>query len=272
MGLVLNTLVEELAPLLKGKFIWVDDEPTAEDLYHLHIEAFREDYDIHGLKRSVLDDYTNGKARLVCKSGPYAKVMALVYPDTVIPWDSFALIFKAVGKPKDYFRISWFASKKKRTYPTSGILPDKGDVNGGYTIPCDTKSIVIYREEEVCRVLIHELLHATCTDTNPDIVELESEAEAWAELIWIAIRSRGHKGVAARLWKEQAQWISNTEYSLRMNHGVKDKNDYVWRYTVGRRKALHELGILLPTADTLLSGSLSFTSPRLPELEFARRR
>jgi hypothetical protein len=269
MGLVLDTLVEELG-LRLTPFVWVDDEPTADDLVHFHREAFKDDFDVHKLKRAVLDDYTNGTAKLVCKSGPYSlnkipyvKILALVYPDTVIPWEEFGLIFRAVEKPKDHFRVVWFASKKKRMYPKAGVSPDKGDINGGYTLQCDTKSIVIYREEEVCRVLIHELLHATCTDTKEDIVELEAETEAWAELIWVAILSRGKKKVAKRLWEIQAQWIANNEYTLRKQHGVNSKDSYAWRYTIGRRKALQELGIELPAPDRLLNGSIRLTSPNL---------
>jgi hypothetical protein len=33
----------------------------------------------------MLDDLRTGKAKLVTKSGPFAKVLAVVYPNTVIP-------------------------------------------------------------------------------------------------------------------------------------------------------------------------------------------
>lgn len=267
MPLVLDTIVEEIGLRLKtGSFTWVYDKPTMDDLLHIHKEAYTTGFDVNNLKRAVLDDYTSGKARLVCKTcsyapyvapyGAYAKILALVYPDTVIPWDQLALIFKAVNKSKP-FRVVWFASKKERLFPAMG-KPDKGNVNGGYTLPCDTKSIVIYREQEFCRVLIHELLHATCTDTKTDIAEVEADTEAWAELFWVAILSKGNKRVAARLWAKQAQWISNQEYSLR---GI-TQEDYIWRYTLGRRKALQELGIVLPPPDSRIE-SLSLTFPGL---------
>jgi len=265
MPFMFDTIVEEIGLRLNQAppFVWVNDEPTDKDLQDLHAEAFKSDFDIHKLKRNMIEEYKNGKAILVCKSGPYAKIVALVYTNTIIPWDSFSLIFKAVDRPKEPFRIFWFASRKKRMFPQKGIAPDMGDINGGYTYPCDTQSIVIYREEEVCRVLIHEILHATCTDIEGDIVDLESYTEAWAELFWVAILSKGNKKKASRLWKEQAQWISNKEYSLRMNHRVNSKDDYVWRYTIGRRKVLYELGILLPEPNTILNESLSLTAPNI---------
>jgi len=265
MPLILDTIVEEVGLRIKnGSFVWVYDEPTMDDLLHIHKEAYTTGFDVNHLKRAVLDDYTSGKARLVCKSGHlqgpsaklYVKILALVYPDTVIPWDQLALIFKAVDKSTP-FRVVWFASKKERLFPPMG-KPDKGNVNGGYTLPCDTTSIVVYREQEFCRVLIHELLHATCTDTKQDIAEVEADTEVWAELFWVAILSKGHKRIAARLWAKQAQWISNQEYSLR---GI-TQDDYVWRYTLGRRKALQELGIVLPPPDSTTE-SLSLSVPGL---------
>jgi len=269
MPLILDTIVEEVGIRLKsGSFVWVYDEPTMDDLLHIHKEAHTTGFDVNQLKRDVLQDYTSGKARLICKTGPYnhyvgpytrkpyVKILALVYPDTVIPWDQLAFIFKAVDIHTS-FRVVWFASKKERLFPAMG-KPDKGNVNGGYTLPCDTKSIVIYREQEFCRVLIHELLHATCTDTKTDIAEVEADTEAWAELFWVAILSKGNKRVAARLWAKQAQWISNQEYSLR---GI-TQEDYIWRYTLGRRKALQELGIVLPPPDSIIE-SLSLTVPGL---------
>jgi hypothetical protein len=119
MPLVLDTIVEEIGLRLKtGSFIWVYDKPTMDDLLHIHKEAYTTGFDVNNLKRAVLDDYTSGKARLVCKTGhlqgpsanPHTKILALVYPDTVIPWDQLALIFTAVDKHTP-FRVVWFASK-----------------------------------------------------------------------------------------------------------------------------------------------------------------
>jgi len=127
-------------------------------------------------------------------------------------------------------------------------------------------SIVIYREEEVERVLIHELLHASCTDDmNKSQEETEVLTETWAELFLVSILANGSKKKAHQLWKIQAQWIANQEAAL-MQMGVTCPKSFAGRYTVGRRQVLEGLGIQLPSASSSLeerSISLRFTSPEL---------
>lgn len=267
--LVLETILTTLVPLGKGKrrskiFPWVDDQPTEDDLNHI-MEQTNDKFDILKLKDSMIHDLRKGKATLVTKSGPYAKVLAIVYPDTVIPWDMFGAIFTAFGKPKgNMWRIVWFANRTKRHLPSMLHEPGPEHVNGGYTFPCNTQTIVIYREEEVCRVLVHELLHAACTD-NPslDIIDQEAATETWAELFLVAICARGNRTKAAELWKKQMQWISDQEYVLRTNHNVNTRNSYAWRYTVARRHVLEDLKIELPIQSAnpkgVVGNSMRFT-------------
>jgi flavin-dependent dehydrogenase len=126
---------------------------------------------------------------------------------------------------------------------------------------------VIYREEEVARVLIHELLHAACTDNMEDPVELiEAKTETWAELFLVAILANAKPRKALSLWKVQSQWIADQEYILIHNYGIISPSDYAWRYTVGRRKVLEGLGIDLPKAKPSKQSaelSLRFTNPSL---------
>jgi hypothetical protein len=262
--LFLDTLVNEIGLRIEKAepFHWVDDEPTHDDLAHIISNAEQVEFDTRNLKMMMLDEYRKGRVNLVCKTGPYAKVLALAYPTTVIPWDMLSLIFKACSCSQKPFRVVWFANPDKRLFPDRGVEPAKEHVNGGYAMPCDETSIVIYREEEFCRVLIHELLHATCTDTKSDIVSLESYTETWAELILIAILARGNKKAARKLWNKQAQWIADQEYQLQTHHNTTHPGSYAWRYTIGRRRVLQELGFLLPKPKNMLI-SLRFTSPDL---------
>jgi hypothetical protein len=258
--LVLETIVERLVPMQKGSFPWVDDQPTKEDLDHIYKQT-SDEFDALGLKDAMLADLRSGKATLVTKSGPFAKMLAVVYPDTVIPWDILGDIFVAFGKPKrrqNAWRVVWFAHPSKRLLPTATAKePGPEHMNGGYTLACTADTIVIYREEEVCRVLVHELLHASCTD-NPSLTVVEQEAatETWAELFLIAIRAKGSLRRAATLWSHQAQWIADQEYTL-TNHHVKETS-YAWRYTIARKHVLRELGISLPPPASTLT-SLRFT-------------
>jgi len=249
--LVLETIVHRLT---KGSFRWVDDQPTDADLDHIFKQT-SDEFDRLRLKDTMLRDLRSGKASLVTKSSPHAKVLAVVYPGTIIPWDMFARIFTAFGKGS--WRVVWFAHPSRRTRSVGELGPEH--VNGGYTYPCSNDTIVIYREEEVCRVLVHELLHASCTD-HPSLPEAENEAltETWAELFLIAIQA-GSLRKAEALWKVQAQWIADQEDVLRREHNVNDRNSYAWRYTVARRGVLDTFGITLPNPSGTFGQSMRFT-------------
>ena len=273
---VLETIVQSLVPIKRNAFPWVDDQPTKQDLDHIFNQT-SDEFDALKLKDQMLADLRSGKATLVTKRGPYAKVLAVVYPGTVIPWELFGDIFVAFGKPKaneakreeakgqakrteskpNSWRIVWFAHPQKRLLPTKGEVAPQ-HVNGGYTHTCVADTIVIYREEEVCRVLVHELLHAACTDDpSLSVAHQEVYTETWAELFLIAILAKGSVKKAASLWKKQAQWIADQEYVLR-NYGVTESS-YGWRYTVGRRRVLASLGIPLPPPSGVSQESLRFT-------------
>ena len=274
MSLFLKTVYEEVtrrATLVKTP-IWVNDQPTQDDLEHIMREGSSDSqFDSNNLRNEVLRDLQAKRAKLITKTCRLGKVLAVVYPDQVarIPWDIFGKIFAAFGpshgKP---LRFVWFANKKPRVLPASMEKPEADHMNGGYTYPCDPSAVVVYREEEVARVLVHELLHAACTDEKDDMIELvEAKTEMWAEIFLIAILSAGKPRVFSQLWKIQAQWIADQEYVLRNDHGVQDPMDYAWRYTLGRRFVLEGFGVKIPgpSADPRanIGGSMRFTSPAI---------
>ena len=268
--LVLDTIVDKIQTNGKA-FTWVRDEPTEDDLNHLKKEGNEpSDFDTNGLKKQMIDDLAAGKAKLITKSGPYAKVLAVVYPGTKIPWETFAKIFVAFGPSHTPWRVVWFAHPKKREicFEDANANPGPAHLNGGYAYACMPGSIVIYREEEVERVLIHELLHASCTDDmNKSQEETEVLTETWAELFLVSILANGSKKKAHQLWKIQSQWIANQEAAL-IKMGVTCPKSFAWRYTVGRRQVLEGLGIQLPSPSATpsleeRSISLRFTSPQL---------
>ena len=264
---LLETLV---ASIDRTHYEWVRDEPTQDDLDHILKEIAPSPFDLI-LRQEVYDDLKAGKAKLVTKRGPTAKVLAIVYPDTKIPWDTFGKIFQAFGEPAKaatsgeqakQWRLVWFANKKPRIIPSG--KPKAFHMNGGYTYACQS-DIVIYREEEVERVLVHELLHAACTDNMNDPEEIrEVLTESWAELFLIAIIATT-PAKAKKLWAIQAQWIVDQESVLKKF--VKTPADYAWRYTVGRRQVLEGLGLRFPQPSQdpafMLGKSLRFTSSAL---------
>lgn len=289
MSVVLETIMRRLVTK-KKPFEWVRDEPTEEDLRHIQKEGKESPsiYDELDLRGQMIDELQAGRAVLKVLRGPFAKVLAIVYPDTKIPWATFGKIFTAFGPPKGkgLWRIVWFAHPKKREFPSSyahakpfqtssnitnerslGHVTPK-HINGGYAYACAPETIVIYREEEVERVLIHELLHAACTDDmdKPEWLR-EVLTETWAELFLVAILANGSLRKAKQLWKIQAQWIANQQHVLTTEYGVLTPDSFPWRYTVGRASALQNLGITLPPPSSeprlALANSLRFTSPRL---------
>ena len=258
----METLKTLVARIDRTHYEWVRDEPTQEDLDHILKEIAPSPFDLI-LRQEVYDDLKAGKAKLVTKRGPTAKVLAIVYPDTQIPWDTFGKIFQAFGEPNaKQWRLVWFANKKPRIIPNG--KPKAFDMNGGYTYACQS-DIVIYREEEVERVLVHELLHASCTDdmNKPEEIR-EVLTESWAELFLIAILA-STPAKAKKLWAIQAQWIIDQESVLKKY--VKTPADYAWRYTVGRREVLEGLGFSFPKPSHdpafMLGKSLRFTSSAL---------
>ena len=284
--MALETIV---AKINTAKYTWVRDEPTEDDLSYILKQGLQtpSPFDPLKLREQVFQDLRAGKATLVCKVGlsPPAKILAVVYPDTKIPWELFGRIFSAVGNPTlpaKQWRVIWFAHPRKREFPqappeantlnsslhtgqTEAIQPLH--VNGGYAYACQPETIVIYREEEAGRVLVHELLHAACTDDmkNPEEVR-EVLTECWAELFLIAVLAKGSLTKAKKLWRMQAQWIIDQETVLK-GYGVLTPLNYAWRYTVGRREVMEGMGLRFPapSADPMfvLGGSLRFTSQSL---------
>jgi hypothetical protein len=273
LPLVLLTIMQKLGSKDLRPWSWITEQPTDDDLNHLFSsDQGNSDHflDTNSVRTKVLDDLRGGKARLICKRGEYAKVLVVGYPGLNINWDLWSLIFQAFGPPRHgLWRVVWLASPDKRIFPQPGQIPGAINVNGGYAYMCQPESVVIYREEEAERVLIHELLHASCTD-NPQasVEEIEALTETWAELFLVAVLARGSLRRCMRLWKIQSEWIVNQCAVLENEYGIRSPDDYVWRYTCGRIHIMkNRLGIQLPSPFTqpraIVGNSLRLTSPEL---------
>lgn len=246
--------------------VWKPSTLTEEDKAHIEQEATEKSpFDPFHLRESM---YTAKDVRIVVKECALAKV--IVYHTEArdpTPWALWGRIFQAVGAPKDApkWRIVWFAHPQERV---AAQKPGPGHINGGYTYPCTHNTVIVYRKEEASRVLVHELLHASCTDDpSLPVEEREARTEAWAEVFLIAILAKGSVEKAERLWAIQADYISQQHAVLTLNYGVHTPADYVWRYTLGREAQFCRLGLSLrkpssvPSHTTSLS--LRLTSPRI---------
>lgn len=266
---MLKKLVENAKQLLSQlpDVEWIEDTATPEDIRAMEKEAMTKDpFDTLQLKRNLWKDLKKRNAVLACKSCGLARVIYVKPIDMgemPIPWKTWGRIFQwfALEKP---VRLFFFMTPSLRRLPFRGEEIGSECVNGGYTLPCRTDGIVVYRYEEATRVLIHELFHAACTDNFADSTEIrEAKTETWAELTYCALLSGGQPRLAARLWDIQSRWIVDLNRALVVHHGVRSLRDYVARYTLEREVELRRLGVALPIADT----KADITSCRFTALE-----
>jgi hypothetical protein len=245
--------VKNLNQLLRQ--VWIDDSLTEEDKKNLESESYSDSrFDTLQLRKKLYDEFLSNQAYTIVKKTDNARIVILTsknathqFPNSL--WNLWAHIFQWFGAPTSgtHWQVYLYASDVKRTLPESGVIgPDH--LNGGYTYPCKSDCIVIYRYEEATRVLIHELLHASCTDNHTNPVEIkEAITESWAELFLVALLSKGDKKRAYHLWNIQDHHIQDLNYTVRTFHNVNSASDYGARYTIMREKVFNDLGIKLNT-------------------------
>jgi len=227
-----------------------------------------QEFDKHGLKMSIWNGFKEGRVRLVCRRlGDLARVVAFLPQGVKEPdWEFWGRVFQWFGPAKTggAWHVTWFAAHAPREFPDPGQDLGPEHVNGGYTTICSTKGIFIYREEEATRVLIHEMLHAACLDEQGWTIPLrEAMIEMWAELILIALKSRGKVPLAKRLWVQQSHWVADTNEKAKNEHNEENSSDYAWRYLSGRSIMYANHGIELPAPRKTKIHSLRFTHPEL---------
>ena len=247
-------------------------KPEAEELIAAEKEATTAaQFDRFGLKRTVWEGYKQGTVKLVCKRlGTLARVLIFLPKGVDEPnWELWARIFEWFGRAsnKKPWKVTYFAAEKQREFPEQGQDLGPEHVNGGYTMACSTTGIFIYRYEEHTRVLIHEMVHAACLDEHKwSIPEREAMVETWAELILIALVSKGRPMIADKLWSNQSHWIADTNWRAKHMNNTHDLTDYAWRYLCGREEMYQRIGIALPAprpAHSKRTESLRFTHPSL---------
>jgi len=243
--------------------------PNPEELQNFQREATHESqFDPLRLRRNLWELTNTGGAKIQCKSCIYAKVCWIQPQGTTLepPWAEWSRLFQWLGSPPagTKWTVFWFPAPTKRLLPPKGHPVGPAHVNGGYCYPCNPHIIVVYRLEEATRVLMHEVLHAACTDPPNAPLEIkEATTETWAELLLVALCSKGNLDHAKKLWRLQSQWIVNQNEKLRKEYQVISSQDYAWRYTVGREMVLNHLHIPLPYPKLVHGTSSRLTHPSL---------
>jgi len=233
---------------------WTLVEPEKETYAYIFRVGNQEDpFDTLGLKKDCVMLLKRKQAtlyRCVCPLGEILLVSINKDPTKQtwnVWWRCIRLLLS--NKKKVNARIVLFGHPQQRIAPTRREPIQEAHVNGGATYPCDETAIVIYRKEEITRVLVHELFHASCSDpyehTTPHI---EADTEAWAELTLCAMAAKGSKESFLRHMNKQIKWSVNQAAYIQQHHGVDSEKDYAWRYLVGRLSVWESLGIPIPRA------------------------
>jgi len=220
-------------------------EATSNDMKYInYIVKSSSQFDELNLKQQRLDDLKENRTGIWKSYSPLGEIIYIGDKERVnlqVWWRCIRLLSK---RP---VRIIIFSHPSLRIMPEPGHPVKAQHINGGYANRCDGRSIVIYRKEEMTRVLIHELLHASCSDPyHVDVSELESDTEAWAEIIQCAMAAEGKENKWKAFIKKQIEYSIRQSATLRDNHKVVSKADYAWRYTTGKLDIWRKLGFNIP--------------------------
>ena len=257
-----HPLIQSLAALVaaapKPK-PWHDAELTPHTLSVLKRECETpSDFDQIFSREHFWALYQAGQIDPVVKQTVGGTLVALLHDKeqlNEIPWTLWSIILQLYKRPDGKpYTIYFCAHPALRTFPTKKHHPVTPlNINGGYTYPCDSTCVFVYRAEDATRVLIHELFHAACSDTpNKSLDETEAETEAWAELVWCGFMGGGDVKKTAKAVLDQASWIHHQNRQLQenghMKHtgqvvGAPSPNPFPWRYTVGKEHVWARWGI-----------------------------
>lgn len=219
--------------------------PNAADFqYVAGISGKQDPFDRLGLKSDFAKRLKSKKANLVKSVCAHGEILLLTFKEDSYtpPWKTWWRAIRLLS-PKPV-RVAIFAHPQKRLSPPHGHPLAEEHVNGGMTMRCDAKTIIIYRKEEATRVLIHELFHANCSDPyNLDVPFLEADTEAWAELVLCGMAAKGNATAFKRLMSNQIQYALKQSSSAEKHHEVEDETDYAWRYLSGRLDVWKRLGV-----------------------------
>lgn len=249
---------------------WKPSRIEPADLQIIKKECTENEFDELNLRNSLYNAFAEGNAHIFAHECEVGRIITLtdaaVDPTPLEMWGRLIRIF-GYNNPRP--QILWFANRHQRFWPSRGQPLTHAHINGGYCMPCEPNTVVIYRHEDATRVLVHELLHGFCTDgrispTN-SIEQIETRTEAWAELIVAAARE---VGIAAPrplpgALNAQLEWVALQNERLRRDHRVLTAADYAWRYTVGKEAALRAMGFA-PHIKKYREVSMRLTPPISP--------
>jgi hypothetical protein len=227
---------------------WENVDMENEDLKFLEGECIKDsEFDPTNKRNKMFNGMADGSMYTVQAECAYGRILG-VFEDPAqigeMPWGLWARILRMFSESeRKPFKVFFLAHKSLREFPPGKKPISPENINGGYTYRCDPETIVIYRAEDATRVLIHELQHSCCLDrTENSLDEIEAETEAWAELFYQAIMSRGQKYMFKDLIKRQSEWMR--KQNAKVKYHMRSQKDFPWRYTIGKQEIWEKWGIL----------------------------
>lgn len=261
LRMTLNVIQEEFR---KEEPQWFLSRWEDKDREFLQDECNKDnEFDPTNVRKQIMQNI-NESTVLEC---PYGKLHVIYYDQTQkndIPWGLWARILRIYthqGKP---FKIFFLAAPHTRQFPQGNAPITPYNINGGYTYACNHETIVIYRAEDATRVLIHELMHACCLDNHQlGVDRVEAETEAWAELIYCGLMSRGNAPLFYNLIKKQSAWIKHQNDRVK-NH-LQHEMSFPWRYTIAKEHVWRRWNIFMPIGHA--TPTLRLTCPPTNEMK-----
>ena len=226
------------------------ESPTKEDIDYIVQQGKDEDpFDTAGLKKDMIQALNDQKATILKSTSEYGTCLVVsLHSSPFRPtWNTWWRAIRLLS-PQKPVRILFFGHPQIRQVPLNSQTPISAEqVNGGSAMRCDSRTIVLYRKEEATRVLLHELLHASCSDPYyKDTPFIEADTEAWAEMILCAMKAKGDASLWNKFMKEQIAWSLRQAATLKLKYNVYNSTHYAWRYLVGRLDVWKRLGLHIP--------------------------
>lgn len=226
------------------------------------------EFDPHNKRNTMYQNMMDGTATLVKAVCPFGTVIAILEnkkQNDHIPWELWARILRMYtedGHPP--FTVYFLANTHLRTFPSGKQPITPNNINGGYTYPCNRQTIMLYRAEDATRVLLHELMHSCCLDNHKlGVDRVEAATEAWAELIYVALLSRGKEHEFMTLLHMQSIWMIKQDELVKKHMKDPESMEFPWRYTIGKEELWRKWNILndAPMSRVSVGNSLRLTCP-----------
>jgi len=252
MSILINTLLERVQKEFSmAEVIWKNIDLSDKDFNFLKEECNKDsEFDLTNKRKQMFNNMINKKLFVIICKCEYGQIVALL--DSMeqmaeLPWDLWGRILRMFSEPsRKSFKIFFLGNKSLREFPSKGKLITPENINGGYTYRCNPETIFIYRAEDATRVLIHELQHSCCLDNTDNGIDIvEAETEAWAELFYVAILSKGNKYIFKDLLEKQSEWMIKQNIKVKKHMKNKDNSmEFPWRYTIGKEDIWERWGLL----------------------------